>query len=103
LGADLRAAANGMNLSVAVTDMELLTAKAKLLRGATVERYLLADITDVEHVPNPSASRLTVVIGSKAVMILYGAESAKEFERIVLWLQRAAAKNAQLAQANVAG
>jgi hypothetical protein len=88
LGNDLRAAGDAMGLAVAVTDTELVTAKAKLFGSPTLTRYPLEELRAVELVPNPSANRLQIHIGSQSVMVLFGPESAADFEPLIAMLNQ---------------
>jgi hypothetical protein len=88
LGNDLRAAGDAMGLAVALTDTELVTAKAKLFGSPTLTRYPLNELRAVELVPNPSANRLQIHIGSQNLMVLYGPESGADFEQLIALLKK---------------
>jgi hypothetical protein len=88
----MRAAGEAMGLAVAVTDSELVTAKAKLFGSPTLTRYPLSELSAIEHVPNPSANRLQMRIGTQSVMILFGPESAADFVPLIDMLKRRLAR-----------
>ena len=86
LGDSCRAIGDGLSLAVAITDTELVTAKPKLFGGVTLTRYPLSDVTAIEHVPNPTANRLTIRLRGGSVQQLYGAEEARAHESIMALL-----------------
>jgi hypothetical protein len=66
----------------------LVTASSKFFGRPTLTRYPLNEVTALEHVPNPTANRLQVHLGTRSVMILYGPEAAAEFSPIVALLKQ---------------
>jgi hypothetical protein len=86
LGDSCRAVADGLSLALALTDTELVTAKPKLFGGVILTRYPLAEVTAIEHMPNPTANRLTIRLRGGSVQVLYGAEEASAYQSIMALL-----------------
>lgn len=88
----IRATAEGFGLGVALTEDELVTAKAAIIRRwGKVERFPLTSVVGLRTVPNPSANLLQVEFsegGSTRVLtLMYSSESAPAFERIIGFLR----------------
>src|SRR5262245_9265988 len=88
IGSEVRAAGDAMGLAVALTDTELVTAKAKLFGSPTLTRYPLSELRGVELVPNPGANRLQIRIGAHNLMVLYAPENGADFDPLIALLRK---------------
>jgi hypothetical protein len=91
-GAPIRTLGEAIGKTVALTDAEVVTAKAGLFGrwGGKLERYPLQALAAVTAVPNPSANLLTLEFHSHpptSVMLMFGPAGAAAFEEIVAVLQ----------------
>jgi hypothetical protein len=89
----IRASAEGIRVAVAVTDEELITAKAGVIkRWSKVERFSLSDLSGLRTVPNPSANLLQVEFSDgsskRVVAIMYPPQSVSAFEQITAYLRK---------------
>jgi hypothetical protein len=87
----IRAAATAMSRAVAVTDSELIAAKAGPFGwGSKLERYPLSEITAVRFQPNPHSSLLTVQLNGKGPELTFMFEPGQDsdVQSMVQLLQR---------------
>jgi hypothetical protein len=87
-GAALRAAGEGIRVAVAVTDTELITGRAGFLGrfGSRVERFELSALSELKHVPNPSANLLVLEFAgspARTLALMYERSAQTDFDQIV--------------------
>jgi hypothetical protein len=84
----VKVAAEGIRMAVALTDDELVTARAGFLGrwGSKVERFSLGSLSDVRFVPNPSANLLQLEFNGsppKSLIVMFEPKAAGAFEPII--------------------
>jgi hypothetical protein len=106
VGADkIRADGDAIGLGVAITDDELVTARAGLAtRGPTVQRFSLNSLTKLRVLPNPHANLVEIEFAGKppkSVTFMYDARTAKDLEGVVgILRERAANPSVTVAEAS---
>lgn len=88
----IRVSAEGFGLAVALTEDQLITAKAGIIRRwGKVERFPLSSLVALRSMPNPSANLLQIQFaegsGGRVLTIMYPPESSAAFDQIIGFLQ----------------